>query len=439
MEERKNKIIIIGAGMSGISLGRWLIDNNLNNLNLNNLEVIILEGRNRIGGRIYTNNDYNCNIDLGATWIHGYNKRHPIGILAKTLKIKLKESDDESGEVYDLQGNDYPDKQTLNTWNMMEKVLGKSIKSIKVENENETLEDRMFQFITPKQWSDPVFQSWFSILDFELGISINQVSPAAICQDWVDAIYGDEDDHNMVLYETGYIGILNGLISGEATNNQKMKPKYPSNINENDIVKIPLNILLNHCVESITINPLVSSNNSNTESKTESDTINTNNYPVSISCKIVNPTTPDDIRYEVFEADRVIVTVPLGVLKANSIQFNPPLSSSKQTAIERAGFGNVVKIVMEFDKIFWSSQTESLSLADVSLCSPHPSVVSHINDCNNEKRPQLRGLCNHFWNLFPFTGKKILVCFGLGEAADIIDKVKYYFINKFLILSSFDY
>jgi monoamine oxidase len=34
-----------------------------------------------------------------------------------------------------------------------------------------------------------------------------------------------------------------------------------------------------------------------------------------------------------FEADKVIVTVPLGVLKSNSIQFVPPLSTEKTAAI----------------------------------------------------------------------------------------------------------
>jgi polyamine oxidase len=39
-------------------------------------------------------------------------------------------------------------------------------------------------------------------------------------------------------------------------------------------------------------------------------------------------------------ADRVIATVPLGVLKAGTIAFDPPLPEVKQRAIERLGFGN---------------------------------------------------------------------------------------------------
>jgi lysine-specific histone demethylase 1 len=40
-----------------------------------------------------------------------------------------------------------------------------------------------------------------------------------------------------------------------------------------------------------------------------------------------------------FEADRVVLTTPLGVLKSGSITFQPPLPDWKQGVIERMGFG----------------------------------------------------------------------------------------------------
>ncbi len=40
---------------------------------------------------------------------------------------------------------------------------------------------------------------------------------------------------------------------------------------------------------------------------------------------------------ETYEADYVIVSVPLGVLKAGSITFDPPLTQAKQNAIQAAG------------------------------------------------------------------------------------------------------
>jgi len=56
------------------------------------------------------------------------------------------------------------------------------------------------------------------------------------------------------------------------------------------------------------------------------------------------------------EADIVVVTVPLGVLKSNAIEFKPPLPSWKQKSISRLGYGNLNKVVLEFSSIFWNEE-----------------------------------------------------------------------------------
>jgi polyamine oxidase len=400
MEGRKKVVVIIGAGSAGVGAARWLLDNDVHQ----SLEIVVLEARERVGGRIHTINDYDCPIDLGAAWLHDHGPQHPISIMCRQLNLTLRKSDDESGEVYDLNGQQYPDRQTERTWELLETVLTKSIKAVQGHScEDLSLEDLIFQKVTPKQWEDPVFQSWFAMLDFDLGSPISQVSPAAICRDWVKAMDRDEDDIDMVFRDTGYVGIINALVSGEATKHPSMKPTYPSDSLTTEVTTQPMNILLNQCVESIALSP---------SSSAVSD-----HLPVTLSIRDTLTGSSHSI-----QADRVLVTVPLGVLKSNLIQFDPPLSQPKQEAIRTAGFGNVVKIVLEFEKIFWSSQTEFLSIADLSLCSPHPAhQTTAISD--SERSPQLRGLCTHFWNVFPISGKKILICFGLGEAAGLIDQV----------------
>lgn len=52
---------------------------------------------------------------------------------------------------------------------------------------------------------------------------------------------------------------------------------------------------------------------------------------------------------EVIEADRVILTSPLGVLKAKTIGFNPPLPDWKLGAIDRMGFGLLNKVRIDID------------------------------------------------------------------------------------------
>ncbi|HYG20900.1 MAG TPA: FAD-dependent oxidoreductase [Ohtaekwangia sp.] len=53
------------------------------------------------------------------------------------------------------------------------------------------------------------------------------------------------------------------------------------------------------------------------------------------------------------EADKVIVTVPLSILKAGAISFNPPLPGPKVTALSRMAMDACMRIVLEFKKNFW--------------------------------------------------------------------------------------
>jgi len=49
-----------------------------------------------------------------------------------------------------------------------------------------------------------------------------------------------------------------------------------------------------------------------------------------------------------------IVTVPLGVLKARAIRFAPDLPAGRWSAIDRVGFGRFEKLVLRFDEPFWT-------------------------------------------------------------------------------------
>lgn len=56
----------------------------------------------------------------------------------------------------------------------------------------------------------------------------------------------------------------------------------------------------------------------------------------------------------VFQAERLLTTVSLGVLKAGSIVFSPGLPAARQQAIVALGYGSVIKVLLEFDQPFWS-------------------------------------------------------------------------------------
>lgn len=52
-------------------------------------------------------------------------------------------------------------------------------------------------------------------------------------------------------------------------------------------------------------------------------------------------------------ADKVIVTVNLGILKAGDIVFEPPLSSSKKEAILNIGIEKGIKVILQFSQAWW--------------------------------------------------------------------------------------
>ncbi len=58
----------------------------------------------------------------------------------------------------------------------------------------------------------------------------------------------------------------------------------------------------------------------------------------------------------VYEADYVVVSVPLGVLKKGVITFTPVLPEVKQRAIEKIGANAVNKFFLKWDKQFWDDK-----------------------------------------------------------------------------------
>ncbi|MEM8936471.1 MAG: FAD-dependent oxidoreductase [Pseudomonadota bacterium] len=56
---------------------------------------------------------------------------------------------------------------------------------------------------------------------------------------------------------------------------------------------------------------------------------------------------------ELKDFDAVVVTLPLGVLKSGSVEFDPPLPDEKQQAIDRLGMGTLDKVYLLFERAFW--------------------------------------------------------------------------------------
>lgn len=108
-----------------------------------------------------------------------------------------------------------------------------------------------------------------------------------------------------------------------------------------------------------------------------------------------------------FDADMVVLTTPLGVLKHGNVKFQPPLPDWKSGAIERMGFGLLNKVVLVYEECFWDKEIDILGF----LNSPETSGMyqSDYNAC--------RGRFYLFWNCMKTSGRPVLIALMAGTAA----------------------
>lgn len=71
--------IIVGAGWSGAVAAK--------ELTAKGRSVLVLEARDRVGGRARTWTDDQVKVDLGCSWIHGYKEGNPARAIAEGLKV----------------------------------------------------------------------------------------------------------------------------------------------------------------------------------------------------------------------------------------------------------------------------------------------------------------------------------------------------------------
>ena len=99
---KKNKVLVIGAGISGLAAAK--------NLNDSGYDVTILEAKDRIGGRLYTDRSLGVPLEVGANWIHDNNpETNPIMKIKEELELKTHKcslaGSVASFEVLDKEGN----------------------------------------------------------------------------------------------------------------------------------------------------------------------------------------------------------------------------------------------------------------------------------------------------------------------------------------------
>lgn len=128
-----------------------------------------------------------------------------------------------------------------------------------------------------------------------------------------------------------------------------------------------------------------------------------NNTAVTIRCS----NTDTGKECAPIKAKKAIVTLPLGILQARSVQFTPELPKAKVDAIDSLGIGLLNKIVLYWEDesdIFWPRDKEWIMQMEKSTPSGSFSVLEFFNPCSLD------------------SSQKILIGFVIADQAKQMEK-----------------
>ncbi|MGR7814350.1 flavin monoamine oxidase family protein [Lacinutrix undariae] len=184
------KIIIIGAGTSGLSAAKYFKDKGVN--------VIVLEAQDKIGGRLKTDRSLGIAFDEGASWIHGP-KGNPITSIADKAGANTFLTSDDNLAVFDYNGQEYSDSKLIKTERKYNTVL-RNIDGSKKESFGDVFYKDYPQYKNNRLWT----YMMSTYLEFDTGGDIYKLSS----QDFYDDEAFDGED---VIITNGYDKVANYL------------------------------------------------------------------------------------------------------------------------------------------------------------------------------------------------------------------------------------
>lgn len=129
-------VCIVGAGVAGLRCADILLRNGA--------KVTILEGRDRVGGRLCQSDALGHLVDLGPNWIHGTDN-NPILDLAKQTNT-LTMNWDGRQSVFDHVGKPMPEKETANNEETVWIIIEQAMKYSNEESTNIPAEKSLYNF-----------------------------------------------------------------------------------------------------------------------------------------------------------------------------------------------------------------------------------------------------------------------------------------------------
>lgn len=290
-DEVPQTTIIIGAGTAGLAAAE--------DLQKAHQDYIILEGRDRLGGRVHTQEwprTHPTLFELGAAWFHDV-PHNRLAYAAEEAGIEAGYDDDQT-VIYDKKGK-------LDQ-NLVNELSSRFDAFRRQRDPNDPLEQvgTLFASHQDDEEHKRVALAVAHAYQISTGLKADQLSAH---------VEGPPGRDQAV--QGGYIRVLNQIVGYNV-----------------DRSKIHYNKKVTHIV-----------------SPKEGDR--------------VQVTTQDGTHYE---GKAAIVTVPVGVLKSNLIQFNPGLGAHIQKALNHLEVATVNKVYLTFPSSFWSPTTYKFLISDES-------------------------------------------------------------------------
>ncbi|TYP82507.1 monoamine oxidase [Maritimibacter alkaliphilus HTCC2654] len=320
------KVIVVGAGIAGLSAARRLQDAGA--------EIVVLEAGDRIGGRIRTDHSLGAPFEWGAGWIHGPGRGNPVAGLADELGAQTFVTADDSLEVLYANGTEMGEDVAKALDTLYEDFEDALYDELGGEDDPRSLA-ALIDDIDPDILRTPEARWMLSAyVEFDLGAPLEDVSAALAFED--EAFPGTD-----VILPDGYDRLLAPLALG-------------------------LDIRTGHRVTGIAHGSVA---------------------------RVSGP-------WGEVTGDNVVCALPLGVLKAGDVTFDPPLRAAYADAIRGIGIGTVTKIALKFDQAFWDVDTQYFGIVT-----------------------EPRGRWNYWLNYRTFSDQNILLGLSFGAYAPVADRM----------------
>lgn len=291
-----DRVIIIGAGFAGLAAA--------NKLREHHIPSLILEARQRPGGRVLTDYSMGIPISLGPQWIHGL-ENNPIKKIADDLSL-------------DYHLTNFTDAL----------FLGNDHKTITTDVVKHFFEAFDTTLASANTYAQQQTQ------DISLASALKAIN-ATSNQDQHTHIWKDLY-HSANCFLSLYTGASTKHLSALYWDQEKILP------GGNHFLLDGFTPLINLLTQSCHIS------------------YNTTVLKISRKSSHFTVTTTQGE----FTAEKIIITAPLGVLKKGLITFEPALPDIKLSSIEKLRMGLLNAIVLKFPTVFWPNDSYGIFLSN---------------------------------------------------------------------------